>query len=104
MADCTQALPLLEDHHARYVLADKGYDSNEIIEHINKSGAVAVIPPKKNRVIKRPYDKEIYKDRHLIECCFSKLKHFRKIATRYEKYTHSFQSLVSLALACILLR
>jgi transposase len=104
VADCTQALPLLENHNAAYVLADKGYDSNEIVDYIQKNGATPVIPPKKNRIEQRYYDKEIYKDRHLIECCFSKLKHFRKIATRYEKYLHSFKALVAIALSCILLR
>ncbi len=104
VADCTQALPLLEHHNAAYVLADKGYDSNEIIDYIQKNGGIPVIPPKKNRILQRYYDKEIYKDRHLIECCFSKLKHFRKIATRYEKYSHSFKALIAIALSCILLR
>lgn len=68
VADCTQALPLLEHHSAAYVLADKEYDSNEIIDYIQKNGATPVIPPKKNRIEQRYYDKEIYKDRHLIEC------------------------------------
>ena len=104
VADCTQALPLLENCNGRYVLADKGYDSNQILEHIEKNGAIPVIPPKKNRIEQRHYDKEIYKERHLIECCFSKLKHFRKIATRYEKYLHSFKALIAIALSCILLR
>ena len=104
VADCTQALPLLENHQARYVLADKGYDSNDILGYIQKTGAIPVIPPKKNRIEQRDYDKQLYKERHLIECCFSKLKHFRKIATRYEKYLHSFKSLIAIAISCILLR
>lgn len=104
VADCTQAIPLLKCRNVRYVLGDKGYDSNEIVEYIQSRGAIAVIPPRKNRLFQRTYDKHIYKERHLVECCFSKLKHFRKIATRYEKYTHSFKSLVAIALSCIILR
>lgn len=85
VADCTQAIPLLGNHRADYVLADKGYDSNTIIKHIESSGATAVIPPKSNRKTPRAYDKTIYKERNLIERLFSKLKHFRKFATRFEK-------------------
>jgi transposase len=58
------------------LLADKGYDSDAIVEHVAILGAVAVIPPKRNRKQQREYDKIIYKQRNRIERCFSRLKHF----------------------------
>ena len=95
--DCTQAISLLGEHKTGHVLADKGYDSDTIIEHVVNMGAVAVIPPKANRKVQREYDKDLYKQRNRIERCFSKLKHFRRFATRYEKNKENFQALVALA-------
>jgi transposase len=101
VADCTQAIPLLKGRKCGHVLADKGYDSNAIVEYVESMQAKAVIPPKKNRINQREYDKELYKERNLIERCFSKLKHFRKIATRYEKLTQSYKALIAIALSFI---
>ena len=72
------------------VLADKGYDADYIMDAIEKMGALVVIPPKSNRKIQRDYDKDIYKERNMVERMFNKLKHFRKIATRYDKRADSF--------------
>ncbi len=60
-------------------------------------GAVAIIPSKRNRKQLREYDKTLYKQRNRIECCFSRLKHFRRFATRYEKLKTNFKVLVALA-------
>ena len=95
--DCTQAIPLLGERKTGHVLADKGYDTDAIVEHVANMGAVAVIPPKSNRKVQREYHKELYKQRNRIERCFSKLKHFRRFATRYEKNKENFQALVALA-------
>jgi transposase len=95
--DCTQAIELLGQRQAEAVLADKGYDSDAIVEHIEAMGAKVVIPPKRNRKVQREYDKTLYKQRNRIERCFSKLKHFRRFATRYEKSKTCFQALVALA-------
>ena len=95
--DCTQAIPLLAQRKAEPVLADKGYDSNAIVEHIAGMGAIAVIPPKRNRKQQREYDKTLYKQRNRIERCFSRLKHFCRFATRYEKLKTNFKALVALA-------
>ena len=78
VADCTQAIPLLNGKKYGALLADKGYDSNSIVEYAIADGAAAVIPPKKNRIIQRKYDEEIYKERHKIECLFGFLKHYRR--------------------------
>jgi transposase len=102
--DCTQAIDLLGKRQAEAVLADKGYDSDAIVEHIEAMGAQAVIPPKRNRKLQRNYDKTLYKQRNRIERCFSKLKHFRRFATRYEKSKACFHALVALACSWLLLQ
>lgn len=68
------------------VLADKGYDSDAFVESIQRVGAEAVIPSRKNRQQPRPLDRHIYKDRNLVERFFPKLKQFRRIATRLSSY------------------
>ena len=95
--DCTQAIPLLGQRKSAKVLADKGYDTDAILQHVASIGAVAVIPPKANRKLQRDYDKELYKQRNRIERCFAKLKQFRRFATRYEKNKENFFALVALA-------
>jgi transposase len=104
VADCTQALSLLGQRQPRAVLADKGYDADSIVEHIKAAGATPVIPPTANRKVLRPYHKTLYKQRNRIERCFSQLKHFRRIATRFEKNKCNFHSLVALACSMLLLR
>ena len=102
--DCTKAIELLGGRTAEAVLADKGYDSDAIVEHVEAMGAKAVIPPKRNRKVQRDYNKEIYKKRNRIERCFSKLKSFRRFATRYEKSKACFHAMIALACAWLHLR
>jgi transposase len=99
VADCTQAIALIEGFSAQALLADRGYDSNEILEQAAKLGMQAVIPPKKNRVQQREFDKEIYRLRHLVENAFLHLKRWRGIATRYAKNSASF--LAAIHIRCI---
>lgn len=75
---------------AEHFLADRGYDSDAIVEQAEKQGMQVVIPPKKNRKVRREYDKELYKMRHLVENAFLHLKRWRGVATRYAKNTASF--------------
>lgn len=96
-SDFNYAIPLLEDTMPTYVLADKGYDSDNIIDYITQIGAVPVIPPRSHRLVQRSYDKIIYKERNLIERLFNRLKQFRKIATRFEKIKANFEALIYLA-------
>ena len=96
-SDFKQAIPLLENENPDYVIADRGYDSDNIIQHIEKINAIPVIPPRSNRLIQRAYDKILYKDRNLIERLFNRLKQFRKIATRFEKHKRNFEALIFLA-------
>jgi transposase len=99
--DITQAPALIEGFDVELVIADKGYDSDVFIAAIEASGAQAVIPPRKNRKEPRSYDRHAYRERHLIECLFNRLKQFRRIATRYEKLARNFLSMLNLATACI---
>jgi transposase len=98
-ADCTQADKLVEGINAGSLIADKGYDSDEIVERAEASGIEAVIPPKKNRKKQREYDKYLYRLRHLVENAFLHLKAWRGIATRYAKNTTSF--LAAVHIRCI---
>lgn len=81
---------------AEYLLADRGYDSNAIVEQAENQGMGTVIPAKRNRLIQREYDKELYKSRHLVENAFLHLKRWRGIATRYAKNTASFLAAVQI--------
>lgn len=86
---------------ADYLLADRGYDSDAIVEQAKQQGMKAVIPPKKNRKEQRHYDKDLYKLRHLVENAFLHLKRWRGIATRYAKNASSF--LAAVHIRCIAL-
>ncbi len=79
------------------LLADKGYDADYVVEAAKAVGAEAVIPPKRNRKIPREYDEELYKERNHIERLFNKMKHYRRIATRYDKTSISFMAFLYLA-------
>lgn len=83
------------------MLADKGYDSDSIVELASSGGMNVVIPPKKNRKFQRGYDKALYKLRHLVENAFLYLKQWRGIATRYAKNTVSF--LAAVQIRCFML-
>lgn len=101
--DSTQAENLLHDtiHKKAYVVGDKAFDSEQLLNYIEEKGAISVIPPRKNRKEQRKYDKVIYKNRNQIERFFNRLKQFRRIATRYDKLLLSFLSLVQLAVVFI---
>lgn len=99
--DCKKAIELINPLDAEALLADRGYDSDEIIAFALSKGMTVVIPPKKNRKLQREYDRYIYKLRHLVENAFLKLKRWRGVATRYAKTTSSFRGAVTLA--CIML-
>lgn len=92
---------MIEGITAEHLLADRGYDTNAILEQAEKQGMKAVIPPKKNRNVQREYDKELYRLRHLVENAFLHLKRWRGIATRYAKNTASF--LAAVHIRCIAL-
>ena len=90
--DCTQAHGLTRNIQAEHLIADKAYDTNQIIDNAQESNIKPVIPSKKNRKIQREIDKDLYKLRHIIENTFQKFKEWRGIATRYAKNTKSYFS------------
>lgn len=97
-ADISQAAGLLEMvDQPGAVIADKGYDSDALVEDIECTGALAVIPPRRNRTAPCQWDKDRYQARHLIENRFARLKQFRRLATRYDKLARNFAAFVSLA-------
>ncbi len=83
------------------VIADKGYDSDALVEQIESQHAEAVIPPRSNRNKPRAYDRHRYHARNLVERWFNRMKQFRRIATRYEKLAVHFAAMVTCA--CIVL-
>jgi transposase len=100
--DLEGADALLEHLEAEALLADKAYDADErVLNKLCERNIEAVIPPKSNRKIQRGYDTELYKDRHLIENLFAKLKQYRAIATRYDKTADNFLGAIYLAASII---
>jgi transposase len=97
--DSTAAGELIEQLPvAEAVVADKGYDSEKIREQIKSKGSTTVIPRKSNSVIgNADMDWSLYRHRHLVENAFARLKHFRALATRYDKLKRNYQSVVAMA-------
>lgn len=86
------------------ILADKAYGTNEILDFIQRQDGDYAIPPKSNARIPWRCDWWLYKERHLVECFFLKLKNFRRVATRYDKLATSFLAFVYIAAIFILLK
>jgi len=102
--DAPQAAPLIEGLAADVVMADAAYDSDALRHAIRAKGAIAVIPNNPSRSSKHPLDKHLYAQRHLVECCFSKLKQFRRVATRFEKTARNYLAVVTVAAIVLWLR
>jgi transposase len=100
-SEYTQVAALIEGFDADYVLADKGYDSDQFVSAIIARQATPVIPPRKNRKVQRNYDKDLYKERNMVERLFQKLKNFRRIATRYERLAITYQAMLNLVASII---
>jgi len=103
-AECTQAIPLLENISTEAVLADKAYDTNEFRDWLTLHKIKAVIPPKSNRKEDVFCDYWHYKERHAVECMFGKLKYYRRISTRYEKKAINYMGMLYLASVFLWLR
>ena len=99
--DAPQAIPLLTGIETGGIIADKGYESNGILDFIHERGAEAVIPPKSNRIEPWNYDRQLYRERNLIERAFNKLKQWRRLATRYDRKSLYFLSAWYLVAAII---
>ena len=99
--DSIGVLPLIEDVEFGAFIADKAFDSNNIVADLNQRGAKIVISQHPRRAIPIPLDAEMYKWRHLIENFFCKLKEFKRIAMRACKTDQSFEAIIYLAAAVI---
>jgi transposase len=95
--DVTEAPKLIERAQGGNFIADKGYDSASLVEAIEKKGMTAVIPSKADRKVQRKIDLHVYKERHLVENFFCKIKRYRRVATRYEKTAVNFLGFVLFA-------
>jgi transposase len=84
--------------------ADKGYDSKDFVDWLESKGITPNIPSRKTNKKQRKYDKHQYKERHLIECFWQKIKQYRRVATRYEKLAKTFLGFVYLASVLILVK
>lgn len=90
-SEITQADELIGEERCEFLLADRAYDSDELRQNLVNKGAEAVIPGRKNRKKAIIHDKEIYKERNIVERFFARIKEFRRIATRYDKTLTMFR-------------
>ena len=98
--DITQAQALLALVEPEALLGDKGYDADHFVDSLTARAIRVVIPPKSNRKVQRDCDFALYRERNLVERFFCAIKHFRAIATRYEKTARNY--LAGLHLVCAL--
>lgn len=103
-SDKAAAPALLEPLPAAIVVADRGYDWQHLIDLVGRRGGQAHIPTQRDRKVQRSVDPAIYRQRNLVERFFCKLKHFRRIATRYDELARNFLAAVALASARIWMR
>jgi putative transposase len=88
---------LLEHAQGAAFLGDAAYDSDEFRLKLAAKNIEAVIPPCGPRKVAHPYDRDLYKERHLVEIFFNRIKQFRRVATRYEKLARNYLSVVMVA-------
>lgn len=91
-------------HQPAAVIADRAYDTDAFRDLLRQRHTEAVIPPLKNRLVKPRYNRRKYKCRNLIERLVNRLKHYRRIATRYEKTARNFLAFAHLAAALVTIR
>jgi len=101
--DLTAAEPLLETADPRALIGDKAYDSDPLIDVLDSRAITPVIPPRENRKKRRDCDFALYRERNLAERFWNKIKHYRGIATRYDKLARNFLAAVHLVSAVVLL-
>jgi transposase len=102
--DSPQAGALIAGFEPQALIADKGYDSDPLLESVTARGIAAVIPRKKNRLVQREYDRHLYRERHLIECFINKIKHYRRVFSRFEKLSKNYLGFLSFVSALVWLR
>lgn len=103
-SEIKQAPELIKGIENANILADKAFDCDEFIDQIVSQNCTPVIPPRSNRKIQRDVDYYLYKERHLIECFFGKIKHFRRIFSRFDKMAQAYMGFLAFASTIIWLR
>jgi len=104
VGDVTQAEGLIAEVPGAHLIADTAYDADHFRARLDDAGMAAVIPSNPSRAQAIPYDAELYKERHLVECFINKIKHFRRIATRYEKTDTAYMAMLFLVGTVIWMR
>jgi len=102
--DLIKASDLIADLEFDYILADRGYASADFLDDICQTGAEPVIPPKKNAKDPHEYDEWRYRERHLVECFIGKIKHFRRVFSRFDKLARRYLGFLQFVSALIWLR
>jgi transposase len=103
-ADALQVPCLFDQFSARFALLDKAYDTDAVLAFFENQGTIPVIPPKANRVVQRDYDRPLYQERNLIECFIGRIKQFRRVFSRFDKYARTYLHFIHFACALIWLR
>ncbi len=102
--DIIKAHDLIADLDFDYVIADRSYAAQYFLDEIIASGAEPVIPPKKNAIKPHEYDEWRYRERHLIECFIGKIKHFRRVFSRFDKLARRYLGFLQFVSVLIWLR
>ena len=102
--DVTQAPSLLIGQRCEYVIADKSYDAAALLELIEAQGAIPVIPARRNHKQPRWHDRDLYKERHAVECFVNKIKQYRHIFSRFEKLAPRYLGFLQFVAVLIWLR
>lgn len=102
--DITEAQDLIEGYDFQHVIADRGYAAQDFVDFVVEQGAEAVIPPHPRAKQGHDYDTWLYRERHLVECFINKIKHFRRIFSRFEKLDSSYLGFLNFVGTLIWLR
>ena len=102
--DVTQAVELISGIESEHVIADRAYDAEHVREAVIGGGVVPVIPSRLNRKEPHSYDEYLYRERHLVECFIGKIKHFRRIFSRFDKLANRYLGFLHFVGALIWLR
>jgi transposase len=104
-SDHRQAGNLIDGIVFNCLIADKGYDSESFVQRVRQMGSQVVIPKRRySRQTGRKYDRHLYRERHLIECFIGKIKHYRRVFTRFEKLSKNYLSFIHLVSSLVWLR
>lgn len=102
--DSPHAPPLIEGYEARVLIADTGSDSGPPVASVRSGGMLAMVPPKKNRLERREYDRHLCRERHLVECFINKVRRYGRIFSRFEKLSKNYPGFLSFVNALVWLR